>query len=339
MDNVGPILSMARDGAGALYSPQVRALFHTSDFGRKWEPVENPGMYLADMAIGISGFGAATSYRGLLATPDFGRSWTPVAVDAMPLSVAVQGPFATVACAGGVLFVTSDRGEEWRRVDVGVNGVPAGVQYATDGRCYVLFTAIIPDTASSVDAIRLKAYEAWERRQRYSPADRGPFNSADEMSDWVVAQRLLSTRTALVGSGDGWRTWKAEAAAEPLRPVTFGASEDTIVLIGYDGGVACRTAERPAWDAKSRLPRAPWAVWVVSDDVWLCPDDYNILRTADAGITWTKISPKLNLISGTCFVTEQRGFTTSGNYNGTFTVAETTDAGKTWQTILDYPSR
>lgn len=45
LDNrgAGPVISIAGNGTGALYSPQMRlrgtSLFHTSDFAQTWEPV------------------------------------------------------------------------------------------------------------------------------------------------------------------------------------------------------------------------------------------------------------------------------------------------------------
>lgn len=273
----------------------------------------------------------------MLATSDSGATWEPVSVDALPVSVAANGDAATVACAGGILFATTDRGTSWRRVDVGINGVPEGIGIARDERCHILFAGIVPDVANSEDTIRIKAFELFELRQRFYLSDPGPYDSSDTLGDWIVAERLLSTRTALISSVDGWRTWQADPNTERLRPMAFGVGANTFVLIDYDGTVYSRATDERAWRPKSRLAKVPWVVWVISDSTWVCPDRYKMLRTVDAGATWTSdYPPALNMVSGTCFVTEQRGFTTSGNYVGTFSVDETTDAALTWRFLMYY---
>jgi photosystem II stability/assembly factor-like uncharacterized protein len=339
MDNVGPILSLAGNGAGALYSPQMRGLFHTADFARNWEVVRNPGdLYLCDIAVGAAGFGLASGYRGLIATVDFGKTWQPVSVDAMPVSVAANGDAGCLACLGGILFTTADRGAVWRRVETGINGVPSGVCFA-GGKCHALFAGMICDATVPKEIVRAKAFELWQNRQSLAPPEPGPFDSDDTLGDWLAAERLLSTRTALLVSDDNWRTWKVDESTERLRPVTFGSGGDTLVLVSYDGVVYCRAVEARWWTAKPRLPQAPWALWVVSDAVWACPDGYHILRTHDAGETWVTTSPSLNMVSGACFITAHRGFAASGNYSATFSVAETTDAAKTWRVVHTYGSR
>jgi photosystem II stability/assembly factor-like uncharacterized protein len=129
MQNYGPIISVSGSGMAALFSPQMRALFFTGDFRRSWSRSPIPaGSYLSDISIGDSGFGLAAGYRGLLATTDFGATWQAVATDAPPVSVATNGEAGCAACAGGILFVTTDRGATWLRVDCYLNGVPAGVR-------------------------------------------------------------------------------------------------------------------------------------------------------------------------------------------------------------------
>jgi photosystem II stability/assembly factor-like uncharacterized protein len=342
MQNYGPIISVSASGMGALFSPQMGGLFFTPDFCRTWSRTPIPaGYYLTDISIGDSGFGLAAGYRGLLSTVDFGATWQPVATDAPPVSVVSNGVVGCAACAGGVLYVTSDCGATWRRAGCYLNGVPAGVRYGSANRCYLLLTAIIPDPAVPEDQIRDKAYQLWQRRQSFAAFNPGPFDSVDSASDWVVAQRLLSTRWMLLYSDDAWRTWRRDDGLRGARPLAFDVHGETVVVLAEDNTISWRTAPDAPWKS-GPLPfdNAPCSVSAASDSVWLCPAGCNIGRTADAGSRWDTVAPRgLNLIGGTCFVSETRGFTTSGNYSGTFTVGETTDAGVTWSLVTAYQPR
>jgi hypothetical protein len=313
----------------------MNAMFYTPDFARTWIPVESPKRVpVTGISIGDSGFGLAATAGGLLGTTDFGLIWQWVATDTAPTAVAVCGEYGCAASVRGLLHTTNDAGRSWSQVDIGKDGFIAGVRYGAGNRCYVLVTSLIPDAEVADEQVQEQAYFVWERRQRGSPYELGGLQSQDALGDWILAQRLLSRRTALVFSDDGWRSWHTDSSTETRRPVVFELCGETLTIIREDGIVERRSGYQGTWQALGPIPSEdPWALWGASARLWFAPDSYRLARTENGGGEWEHVSPGMNLVSGTCFVSSTRGFSTSGNYSGTFSVAESTDAGKTWSLV------
>jgi hypothetical protein len=337
MPNIGPIISLAACGKGALYSPQMNAMFYTTDFARTWTPVDLArGIPVTGISIADSGFGLAATVAGLFATVDFGRTWQRVPAETAPTAVAVSGEHGSAARAGGRLLATSDGGRSWSHVDIGKDGYIANIRFGAGNRCYVLVRSLIPDAEIPDHTIREQAYLIWESRQRRAPYEARGFESHDQLGDWILAQRLLSRRTALVFSDDGWRSWHTDSSTETRRPTALEVFGETLIIMRDDGTLEKRCGYQGTWQTLGPPPfEDPWAIWAASDELWFVPNGYSLARTENGGGTWELVSPRMNLVSGTCFVSPTHGFTTSGNYSGTFSVAESTDAGKSWSIVHD----
>jgi hypothetical protein len=130
----------------------------------------------------------------------------------------------------------------------------------------------------------------------------------------MMAQRLLSRRTALVFSDDGWRSWHTDPSTDTRRPMIFELVGETLLIIRDDGILERRSGYRGMWQALGPVAsQEPWALWAASERLWFAPDGYRLSRTEKGGGDWEHVSPGMKLASGTCFVSSTRGFTTSGN--------------------------
>jgi photosystem II stability/assembly factor-like uncharacterized protein len=303
------------------------ATFHTPDFARSWSPADDGGMgAVYALSIQRSGFGLAAGTRGVGVTRDAGRSWALRLPGVNPRAVAIGPDGSAIAgCEGGIVHITDDAGVSWRSIGLGWNGEPLAIRFTSATSHRILLSSIVPDPAVAEQKIREAAYFIWKGSLQRSSAD----------DDWFRAERSLSRRSALLRSDDAGKSWSVEWAPRGLNWIALDGCDDLLAVLSDDGRISWRRGARTAWEERA-LPAPSWAMWLPTVTTWLCPADYDFLRTEDAGAHWARLSPSLNLIGGTQFVSSRRGFTTSGNYGGTFSVAETNDAGATWTLVHAY---
>lgn len=256
-----------------------------------------------DIVVHSSGLGLAAFRIGVAVSSDHGQTWKMHSRSGDVQGVAISSDgLGCVVYADGTLLITRDRGGSWDEMSLGLAGEVQRACFDQSGRCYILFRHIVPDP-----------------------------NISDEMFE---AQRRTSRRAELFRSDDHCRSWFTDYSVRDARDPTMNTYQERVALLIAGLELRHRAHPEDSWEAVS-LPDAE-DIYLLSHRIWLCPTGYKFLRTIDAGANWSIVSPGLNLIGGTCFVSESRGFTTSGNFGGTFSVAETTDAAQTWNLVHAY---
>ena len=333
-DMYGIMIALTQTGRGALYSDYPRpSLFYTENFGRAWQPYRLPGAKARDLAISNDGFGLLITNAGLARTVDFGKSWSIALQLGNALSVAVRGNIiAAFACGDGSVHFTQDGGKTWSDLRVGLDGCITKIRFVDRATAYLLVLQIIPDPSLTENVIRERAYENWQ----YRVALRMP---GDAAGDWAAAERKLSTRTALVRCDISTGKCNVELAPDQFRIVDIDAHNNLIAVLASDQKIYSRQEGNTDWSlAKVAVPEYDGALedlTLVSAETWLCSTGYNFARSTDAGANWKFVSKPGNIVCSTWFASEQRGFTTTGNYGGTFSVLETLDAGANWGVVYD----
>jgi hypothetical protein len=353
---------MAQTGTGVVFSPTAPGFFQTRDFGRSWKQAEGATLPQAShLVLHDSGFGIAADRASLVLTQDFGASWrTGPTVNRVTSADVLANGVGCVGCEGGLLLLTENRGIDWRTVRLDIDGVPVRACGSAAARSYLLLAAVLPDSRVPLATVRERAYGVWLSRQSHVPVIDEEEARDPAGWDWVRAERLLSGRSILLRSDDGWRSWHFDLELWDVRLVWVDARDNLLLLLGTDGRVWGRASDDGGWSVlpAPEIPRGvvrnfddPYGDWLepmggaasarlnaASESTWFRNVPYHA-RTRDAGRSWVPLGMLPSGLNGgprPVFLDDRRGFVVGGNYGGTFSVAETTDGGDNWELIHAY---
>ncbi|MCB9546214.1 MAG: hypothetical protein H6706_10220 [Myxococcales bacterium] len=267
----GVLLAGAAEGVGpALVAGSPRGLIQQLDGAGPVLGLDQPLHAVAfthpQVAVGIGQGG------GLYRSRDGGRTW-----HGEPAWAGI--PFGDVASVGGHTVMVVGDGVLWRSEDAGERFDPRPLPSSCRAR-WVRFSAAGDGLVGCRDGGLLASDDAG-RTWTEAPAPPAALRPVVFLADGT---RLALTETGRLATdaGDGWRLDDAPVAAPlELRPLRGGAS-----LLGADGAVAVRPADRAAWQALHRQGgglRGVRAHQVLADDAVLLLDAEGlVVQTADA---------------------------------------------------------
>jgi len=174
--------------------------------------------------------------------------------------------------------------------------------------------------------------------------DKHLFNACfvDEQNGWAAGDG-----NAIIHTTDGGKTWvkQAEESDKILNDIRFidkdngwVVGELGIILNTTDGGktwnsIMPKFFERKTMEEEFENPRPALFGIAFTDknNVWLCGIDGTVIKTTDAGATWTQLKMPTNLGIYTLFIRDGKGWAVGDK--GCYMMSP--DGGDTWKFIDD----
>jgi photosystem II stability/assembly factor-like uncharacterized protein len=312
---------------------------------------------LAGDSVGVTAGGASR----VLMSADGGATWSShiVGPGVTLNSVAFDG--AGGACAVGDLIATSaDGGATWsgrstRAITGGsldfVSPTEGWTTGAGSGSSILAALLAMGRSAPNGTVFHTADGVRWDEQLSVSNRVLVDLDFADALNGWVVGDRGAIRHTI-----DGGSTWVAQSARTSALLATVAApSADSAWILGYDLRARSAAAlflllhsgDAGATWAKVALQKTdiPLAMsWVTPDDGWLLCGTlaaktltWTVLRTNDAGHTWTRqplggLLGRDTLPLAVEFVDDQHGWLLAMDQVGTSILA-TSDGGASWTRV------
>ena len=228
----GPIVALGFEASSqTLIKADAKALYRSSDGGRKWEPIELPPAakgHLAAVTVAPKGKGAlyvAGPGVGVLRSDDGGRSWVTrneglPEGEVIALTVHAEQPDTVYASVSGQgIFRSEDAGASWRLMDKGPRqdvvqfvhsnmagsmqtgwlfaATTKGISRAMDCFCGWRDAGGLPGKVSAV------SYDPGQPQHVYAATSNGLFLSVNGGEKWTKAASPSAGVTALLATPGG----------------------------------------------------------------------------------------------------------------------------------------
>lgn len=244
-------------------------LYISRDQGASWDAIPSPTPLTVIAAAGPVILGNSAFAIGIYRTSDDGATWELLSGNGLTTNIldefVVSGTTiygALTAYSPGSVFMTSDFGDSWTELDVGIPtgyveglGIHGSVLYVISGPTDLLFRSLdFGATWEAVDGIGLETGQGRLINRigshgafTYAGTEKGVFASHDLGDNWFnINNNFIATRTQAL-AGDGQMHY-ATVAWVPHRPINSVLAEtltlDTVFrspdegatwLAGHDG--------------------------------------------------------------------------------------------------------
>lgn len=313
---------------GSLVCAVGEGILRSTDAGQIWSTV-NPATGLEDVHFATASLGWAVGSVGrVFRTLDGGASWT---------QSSLPGVGATLRAVhfvnGNQGWVVGDSGLVWRTLNGGAQWSPLSAPSAAH------FTDVFfADAARGWIAAGNAVLRTVDGGLNWISAVLPPGARADRLSV-LGGQWLWATGTPglIVASTDGGGTWSTQAATSGVALLDVSMGDlSTGLAVGVDGGVFKTTDGGAHWSLLGG--GAPVATELAFDvvrrgtKVWAALTDSVILRSDDAGESWTETGAGLPQTQWRAidFLDDSVGYAVGERQGFYPTTAWTQDGGLTW---------
>ncbi len=325
--SVGRINSLTSIGTEIFTLTQYFGVYHSTDNGSSWTPVNN-GLGDSQFYNSIISYGNNLFVDGNISV-NHGANWTP-AYNGVPnlfdiLSTAESGNNLYLGTGGGVVYLSTNNGGNWTPVNNNMTGSPYGsiVSLAASGHNLFVGTRTGGILVSTDNGATLNSISSigTGTKSAFLPLGNKVFISSDNYlyvtSDTGKTTSLLHIFPSVVSS-----------LATIGSSVIFAGTETNGVYISIDGGATWNSANNGLNYPSTQVT----SVYTVGTDVY-AGTDVGLFKSSDNGNNWNPVNSGLPYASAggnySCMaaVGSLVYLPTLWNYG----ISVSTDNGTTWQ--------
>jgi photosystem II stability/assembly factor-like uncharacterized protein len=327
------------EDTGFCFGPWI---FRSGDGGQTWNRIMPARSILLSACFVGEKFGWAVGYSYILHTDDGGNTWReqpcPPDTNSNLRSVAFCNSAVGVTCGeNGTVLRTSDGGNLWERVASPVSTGTLIDCCFFDEHDGLMLAGGVPVSAGkelTIERIRSLAFESWCE---------GGMLEGQALDNWLQAERDMLrgafSASIVLKTSDGGRSWArcSDWILETLRSMSF-VDRKTGWAVGVTGRVLGTKDGGKSWKTISETNVSNTAEKINFLDrkhglVVGYDGHLGVRITDDAGLSWRE--PEIsehhtNRCGDIVFLNPRRGWITTANYGGGFTILTTSDGGKHW---------
>lgn len=265
-----------------------------------WEPAGLPpggGIWTYAMGPGGAPLYAGSHNTGMWSSADLGATWvaqnTPVSHTLSELAVSPADPLTVYRSAGGILERTSDGGQAWTVLPLGVIGVEEVYDVAV-APWNALRLYAVGNTGTT--HVSVDGGDSWTTTGTIPTELSGSGEDPYKNHDWRLlpevaegGRALFTDGSSLYTTDDGGVSWQPRFSAKlGGRALVRDPADPAHLLLGATDGLLESRDEGDSWtlraDAGTDLHLAAWA----EDGSWLAVASMDTLYVSeDAGVTFT----------------------------------------------------